>query len=218
MALIGSALTTLVLAKDAAGIPSGNTADDTFLERRINALSISVASYCDRIFGGASDIPSYTEILAPPNRQLLQVRQWPIVAVTSIDDNGFALTLNTDYRCDAQDKARGHIYRENGWIGNTLVTGLTMDPVANERSLTVVYTAGYYLPGDATHYIEGNPASLPLDLVLAVSDMVAEAYYMVKRQAHGLKSYSEGGISFSFKDACAASGHTETLNKYRRWL
>jgi hypothetical protein len=219
MSVIDGALTTLALAKETAGIPSGFTDDDSLLERKISALSMAVSIHCDRIFGSASGIPSYVEKLSPPNRQLLLLKQWPIVSITSIMDNGYPLVLDTDYKLDAQEKARGEVYKANGWMGAALVTGMTLDPVANARLLTVEYTAGYFLPGDFVGYVEGALSSLPFDLVDFVSRKVAEAYYATKRQNFGLKSLSEGGVSYSFSDTrLLTEEDKEYLNAYRRLL
>jgi hypothetical protein len=219
MSVIDAALTTLALAKETAGVPSGFTDDDSLLERKINAVSMAVSIHCDRIFGSASGLPSYVENLSPPNRQLLLLKQWPIVSVTSILDNGYPLVLDTDYQCDAQEKARGEVYKANGWMGAALVTGMTLDPVANARLLIVTYVAGYYLPGDAVNYVEGDPASLPFDLVDFVNSRVAVNYYATKRQNFGLKSMSEGGVSYSFSDSkLLCDEDKEYLNAYRRLI
>jgi hypothetical protein len=213
MAVMDSALTTLASAKMVAGVSSGDTTDDAVFERFINKVSMAVSSYCDRIFARGT----FTEQVAPQNRQLLLLKQWPIVSITSVTDNGSALVQDTDYRCDAQDMARGELYKENGWMGSMLVTGLTLDPVAAARLLVIVYIAGYHLPSDPL-YIEGDAASLPLDISAVVDELVATKYYARKRMGFGLSSYKEGGLSFSYSNFDLQAEHGDTLNKYRRWL
>jgi len=219
MAVMDSALTSLASAKDIAGVPSSNTTDDSLFERLINAMSMAASVYCSRIF----KYDTYTEIISPPNRQLLLVKEWPIASVTSITDNGYPLVLNTDYRCDAQDASKGEVYKENGWMGSELVTGLTLDPVASARYLTVVYIAGYHLPSDPL-YVVGDPASLPLDITEVVDELVAKKYYMIKRKTHGVMQLKESEVMYRLMgpgDSIDLSGddpYSMALNKYRRWL
>lgn len=221
MAVIDTALTTVAFAKSTAGVPSGNTDDDDVFERLVNAVSVQVSNYCGRKFGKVPGLPFYTEQLSPPNRQLLQLREWPIVSVTSVVDNGFPVIEFTDFRCDLQEKQRGQLYRSNGWMGNAYVTGMTLDPVAMARLLTVMYVAGYYLPAD-TLYVAGADASLPLDLNDIVCEIIAHRYYKAKRKAYGLKNISEGGVSYGFSPELTMLDGTDEyslrLNKYKRWL
>lgn len=221
MALIDKALTTLADTKAIAGIASTDTTSDALLELLINNTSLSIAGYCSRIFKRGS----FTEFIPASGRQALILQQWPIASISSIADDGMPLTLNTDYRLDAQDMAQGQIYRENGWESKWLVSGLTSDARASSRIITVTYIAGYYLPGDPL-YVAGADASLPMDLGMVCSQMVAESYYTTKRQAYGnLKSLSEGGLSYGWGVDSAAYGSIATgiqdkyaivLNRFRR--
>ena len=221
MALIDAVLTTIAQAKETAGVPSGNVSDDSSFERLINTVSSQVARYCDRIFGRVTGIPTYTELVSPPNRQLLILRQWPIVEVTSVEDNGSPLVIDDDFRCDTQDAAKGMLYKENGWMGSALVTGLTLDPVAMARQLTVIYKAGYLLPGDPA-YVAGDDGSLPLEISDVVNQLIAIRYYRQKRKNYGLSSMKEGGVSYGYKgEETLLDGSDEyslTLNRFRRWI
>lgn len=219
MALISQALTTLSDAKAIAGI-SGST-DDALLELLINSASISISGFCDRQFGRQD----YTEYIPASGRQALLLRQWPIAAVSSVSDNGVALVLNTDYRLDAQDKARGQLYRENGWSGKYMVRGMTDDPAASARIISVTYTAGYYLPGQVG-YVAGAADSLPLDVSMVCAQMVTDSYYTTKRGAYGnLKALSEGGLSYTWGIDSSQYGNLSTgmadkyamiLNRFKR--
>ena len=221
MALIDKALTTLADTKAIAGIPATDTTSDALLELLINITSLSIAGYCSRIFKRGT----YTEFIPASNRQALLLQQWPIASVSSIVDDGTTLVLNTDYRLDAQDKAQGQVYRENGWNGKWLVSGLTSDARASSRILTVTYIAGFYLPGDAL-YVAGADDSLPMDLGMVCAQMVAESYYTTKRGAYGnLKSLSEGGLSYGWGADSTSYGNLATgindkyavvLNRFRR--
>lgn len=222
MALISQALTTLSNVKAIAGIPAATTTDDALLELLINSASQTIAGYCDRIFGRST----YTEYIPATNRQKLLLRQWPIVAVSSVTNDNVPYVLNTDYRLDDQDKAQGNVYRETGWEGQYLVTGMTNDPVASKRIVSVSYTAGYYLPSDP-NYVAGDPASLPFDISMVCTQMATDAYYMTKRGGYGnLKSLTEGGLSYTWGidqsqygslSAGIADKYALTLNQYKRW-
>jgi len=158
----------------------------------------------------------------------LILKEWPIVSITSFSSSDTALTLNTDYRLDAQDMANGMVYRELGWEPRVLVTGLVNDIVAAARTLDIVYVAGYYLPADVTtapadpHYVAGDASSLPLEISGIADEMVVSAWYKIKRQSEGLKAYSEGGISFTFQDYAntvnmgISDEHAVILNYYKR--
>lgn len=218
--LISQALTTLANVKAIAGIASTDTTSDALLELLINRASISIAGYCDRKFERAS----YTEYVPATSRQALLLRQWPIAAVSSITDEDTLLVLNTDYRLDAQDKAQGIVYREQGWSGSYLVRGLTSDPAASKRIISVTYTAGYYLPQDA-NYDLGAETSLPIDISMVCEQMVTESYYLTKQGGFGLKSLSEGGLSYSWGVDSTQYGnltdgmadrYASILNRYRR--
>jgi hypothetical protein len=225
MAVI-NALTTLANAKIVAGIPSAVTTYDATLEYLINKVSGKIRNYLGRTLARNT----VTEKLPATNRQYLILKEWPIISVTSLTSSDVALVLNTDYRLDAQDIASGMVYRELGWEPRLLVSGLTLDPVAAARTLDIIYVAGYYLPADVTvapadpHYVAGDASSLPLEISGVADEMVVSAWFKIKRQAEGLKSYSEGGISFTWQDTInsvnmgISDEHAVVLNAYKRFV
>ncbi len=215
MALADTALTTVALASSFAGVATLVDDDTTIFESLINAVSASISSYCGRIFGRSTGLPEYTETLSASNRQLLLLSQWPISSITSITSDGYLLVLDTDYRCDPQDKARGEVYRENGWKGLSIVTGLTQNVVATERNIVAVYKGGYILPADAS-FTPSLVTGLPFDIVETANNLVAIKYWSRKRQGFGLSSLKEGGVSYSF--IMASPEVTDVLNRYKRWL
>lgn len=222
MALISEALTTLASVKSIAGIASSDTSQDAFLELLINSASLEIAGFCDRTFGRAD----YTENIAATNRQALLLRQWPIVAVSSLTNNGLAYTLNTDYRLDDPDKAQGIVWRAQGWEPKYLVGGLTDDALGKDRTIAITYTAGYYLPGNV-NYVAGGATSLPLDVSMVANMMVSDSYFATKNGSYGnLKALSEGGLSYTWGVDSAQYGnlaagmkdkYATILNRYRRW-
>lgn len=214
MSVMQTALTTLDHAKTVTGMGSISTYDAT-LELLINRISSGVRSFLQRSLTRAS----YSEVIAPSSRPLLLLKEYPIVSVTSLTCDGLALVLDQDYRLDAQDKARGELYKENGWARSYLVRGLTSDPFNAVRSIEVTYIAGYYLPADVG-YIEGADASLPIDIQMVVDNEIASQFLRIRAKAHGLSSYSEGGISMSWKDGSSQGFSDESvaiLNAHKRW-
>jgi hypothetical protein len=218
MALI-NALTTVANAKIMANIPTADTSYDAAIELLINRASASVTNY----LGHKLARGTYTEHIPATSRQLLIVKEFPIISVTSLSNNGIALTLNTDYRLDAQDAASGMIYKQDGWNPVNLITGLTGDIVAAERTIDVVYVAGYYLPADPL-YVAGADTSLPLDISGVVDELVSSALLRIMLKAQGLSSYSEGGISYGWKASAnsimmgLSDEHALVLNNYKRFI
>jgi hypothetical protein len=219
MALI-NALTTLANAKMIAGIPATVTTYDASIELLINRVSGIVKSYLCRDLTRST----YTEVLSATARQLLILKEYPIISITTLYSKEKLLVLDTDYRLDAQDKARGVVYKENGWEPINLVSGLTMDVQAAARTIDIVYIAGYYLPADAL-YVEGSESSLPIEIQAGVDEMVAQKWMRIKTNSYGLDSYSEGGISYGFRKDTTASTvlgisdeHAMALNPFKRFV
>ena len=227
MAIVNG-LTTLANAKMICGIPSANTTYDATIELLINRISGQIRNYLGRDLARGT----YTEKLPATARQFLIVQQYPIVSVTSIYSRDKLLTLNTDYRLDAQDAAAGMIYKEDGWAPVSLVSGMTMDVMAAARTIDVIYVAGFYLPADVTtapadpHYVAGAATALPLEIQGVVDEMIAASLTRIKLQAQGLSSYSEGGISYGWRATGAGNStmmgisdeHAFVLNQFKRFV
>lgn len=217
MALV-NALCTLAEVKTLAGI--GDTSQDARLELIINSVSAQIASYCGCSFARAT----YTnETYSPSNRQLLILRSWPVVSVSSLTVDG---TATTDYVLSPEYSSAGFLYRRQGWMGQAVYrTVLTDDPVAMDRTIQVTYVAGYYLPADAG-YVAGAAESLPLELSYVCSQMALASYYTaVRGNFDGLTGLTEGGLSYQWgnQDTTAKNNqsgllmaHAGILNKYRR--
>jgi hypothetical protein len=208
MALTADAMTTLADVKAMLGITDAT--QDVRLENLINFASAMIAKYCDRVFTRST----YTsEAYAGTNRQLLVLRQWPVVSVSLVTVGGTTMPA-TEYEVKSQDQAMGAIYRPNGWNQNTqYATGLTLDTWASGRDYAVTYIAGYYMPGDVTraplepHYVLGDVTSLPLDLTDLCMRMVAAQNTAWKYQAQGLKRITEGGLTYEWGSAATFGRH-----------
>jgi hypothetical protein len=223
MSLWSGALTTLENAKLVAGVTG--TSSDALLELLIDRVSKSVLTYLDRKLAYGT----YAETLPATARQLMLLREWPIISIVSITDKGASLALNIDYRCDEQDALEGVVYKEDGWNPVNLVSGLVGDIQAAARTLVVSYTAGWYLPADP-HYVLGSepdfthgiPGSLPLDIQQVVDEMVAERFLKTKTRAHGATQYKEGEIAYNWRDPTTTNvlgisdEHAAILSAYRR--
>ncbi|MGE0701408.1 MAG: phage head-tail connector protein [Hyphomicrobiaceae bacterium] len=118
-------LITVATARAALGIV--DQADDATLQGFVSRASGVIASYCNRVFA----VETVTETFRLDRLQEdLLLSRYPVIAVTSIVENGNALTVNTDYEVDA---AKGIITR----LYNDRAAWWPMCKV------TIVYSAGY---------------------------------------------------------------------------
>lgn len=129
--LIDVAIVRAVLGIDGPG-------EDDALTGYIKRASDVIARHCKRTF--AVETVSEQFRLDRLQEDLLLSR-YPVVAVTSIVENGTTLSDGTDYEVDA---AKG------------IVTRLYNDRAAwwPMRKVTVVYCAGYTLPADAPEALQ----------------------------------------------------------------
>jgi hypothetical protein len=219
MALI-NALTTIADVKTLAGI--SDTSQDARLELLINATSMFINNYCQRTFKRTT----YTnEEYSPSNRQLLILRNYPIVSVTTLTVDDTLQVQGTDYIVTPEYSKSGMLYRAYGWTGRTIDREyLTLDPVAMKRTVKVTYIAGYYLPADVG-YVQGADTALPADLSYACNLMVLSAYIQArKNNFDGLTSMSENGLSYAWgnlenaknNQSGLSSNVAGILNKYKK--
>jgi len=218
-----NALTTLADVKMLAGIASSDTSQDARLEAIINVVSSQVSTYCARTF----QRKTYTaETYSPSNRQLLILRNMPVVSVSSLTINGTLMVNGVDYIVAPEYAQAGMLYREWGWSGQPINRDyLTSDPVAMRRTIEATYIAGWYLPADAG-YVGGDSGSLPLDLQYAVQQICLETYIKARRNNwDNLTSLTEGGLSYGWANQSVAAKNNNSgfgqlpagiLNKYRR--
>lgn len=215
-------LTTLAQMKLMLLIPSNVTTYDPLLTVLIAAASSRIETYLNRRL----ELEEYVENMAPSFDQVLQMPQWPIREVASIESQGAVLEPDVDYFTYPQYTKAGQIYRGQTWTGPTYIRGLTGDPYTGVIILVVTYTAGYDLPDSGD-----DDFPLPADISLACQMMVSSMYRDIQKQNLGgdLSSYSEGGISMAWDKVGerAASlfginGGMETqfaslLNPYKKW-
>lgn len=191
LAVIDQALTTLVIVKRRLGITVNDY--DTQLEDYINRASILIRDY----FGFSLKRQEYTEPYKPTNSQWLTLNQYPVQSITYIKFQDTDLTAGTDYQTATKDLIRGYVYKDNFWSGNTYVAGVSYVPLATKREYEVKYIAGWYLPGDIG-YVIGADNSLPLTISDVCELIVSNTFRMDNEGRQGLKSTSQGGISYTY--------------------
>lgn len=147
--------------------------DDILLATLVTYATKVIQVYCDRNFDGAA---TKTEYYDGNGSNILFLRNFPIIAITSIDlwdtylnQSTQSFTVYTDYLLYSEE---GCIYLRGGWCeGN--------------RNYKIVYTAGY-----------ANQAAVPEDLELSCNMLAA--YYYANPDKAGIKSEGIGNYSVTF--------------------
>lgn len=106
-------------------------ADDLFLQDLITQASAAIEGWCNRMFAREGLAETFRLCRA---RSVLHLARWPVVAITSVVEDGTALGI-ADYEFDP---ASGELWRLDGDDGRT---GWSAGKIA------VAYQAGYALPG-----------------------------------------------------------------------
>lgn len=154
------ALTSRDAVKAELGITDGSV--DALLDRYVAGASAAAAQYCNRVF----QVEAVSDAIWPAQDphpwmlsgsfETLQLSRWPVVAVTSVTENGTALVQDTDFRIDA---AAGRLFRLDG-MGNVMRW--------NALPKIVAYSAGYQG--------QGGFGGVPPDVEDAVIRMVTTRY------------------------------------------
>lgn len=204
MALNANALTTLNTVKTLACISLNDTTHDVLFEMLINQASARIQNViCKRDFGRAE----VTELLPGTNMQYLPLKLYPIQSITYVKENDLPLTVDVDFYMSAEDAEAGMLYKPDGWKSENLSRGLTEDAGASERTIEAKYIGGYYLP-NAVGFTEGADNSLPSDISFVCASIVADQYMKKIQGGQGLKSLSEGGLSYSWFDGSQAKNNS----------
>lgn len=167
-------LTILNDAKNWLGIPLTDTANDALLANIITSASAFLINWFNRQILTAT----YTEKYNGNGKQFLQVRNWPITAISSLSSNGIAIVPSPDGILD------GYIFDD------TLATVYLLGPLyfnKGIRNIFITYTAGY--------------ATVPVDIAQACNELVGAKFK--RRQRIGITSQQIGGqqtVSYSPND------------------
>lgn len=183
--LDANALTTYSAAKAEIQSATQTTVSDELsqnaIERIINAVSDSVVQYCGRSFRKMER----TEILRPQDECRLVLSCSPIDSNEDITAELDSAELDD---VEVEDAALGFLWRDAGWGGSSYASVLARSvsreprPGAEQRVLSVTYTAGYVTPSDAVVGAVGPPVvvavprTLPWDLEHAVLIAVCTQY------------------------------------------
>lgn len=138
----GPDLISLADLKLALGIT--DSAEDAALQAAITFQSCIIADYCERRFGLAEALETFTfdfnEVVLP--RQALTLSLYPVVEIVEVSTAG---ATSGDYEFDPES---GRLWTTGVWA---------------ETVITVLYSGGYDLP-------EGAPARLQAAVIAAVNE------------------------------------------------
>lgn len=149
--------------------------NDAFLTRAIARASAAAEQFCNRPFAIEKlqdDVMLSREAypaMMVRDLEALQLSRWPIASIVSVTEDGKPLTAGTDFRVVVEP---GQLIRldsqgrPQAWTADTV---------------SVVYYAGYVLPGMvAADYPVGSP-TLPVDVEDAIGRMVYTRFSERKR-------------------------------------
>jgi len=186
-------LTTTTYVKAHLGITV--TTYDTLFAQLIAGLSAFVEKYTERTFANTD----YTERLDGPGHYELFLTHYPVNSVATVKRNDGQVgnpswsTVESQYYVLYAEA--GYLYRELGFV-----TG--------HQNWQVAYSAGY---GD-------DPADMPLDLQLAMANLVG--YLYKQRTQQGVKGFRTGTFAVTYQDAAVAMEQLPavkaTLESYKR--
>jgi hypothetical protein len=153
-------LTTYGLVALELGLDAGDTSIASRIEPLIAEVSDEIARSCGLPFGLARQ--TYTETLAGYGDRYLVLSQRPIVSITSITDDE-TLIDSDEYRIESPTS--GMVYRSDGWWSSSSWGYSNGEPL-----FTVVYVAGYILPGT------GVTETLPPAIRRTATELVVAAF------------------------------------------
>ncbi|MCZ8518880.1 phage head-tail connector protein [Paenibacillus caseinilyticus] len=161
-------LATLAKIKPMLEISEEDSSQDQLLEALLVASSTAIENYCRRSFG----YQEHKDVVVDGVRgKSLLLPNYPVHSVSAVS---FEDGMREDFELDAE---KGILFRRAGWP-------------CGERAITVSYTAGYVLPGDAT---AERPQTLPR--VLEIACMLLTQTLM---RDPGASSERVGDISVSY--------------------
>ena len=155
-------LTTLARVKAELGLT--DTSADAVLTDLITQASDAIATECHRVWGRET----VTETLPGTGRRLLGLSRTPLITITSITEDGVAVT---DYTIE--DAAQGALARENGWWPTVAggwdsvaySSGYIWPIPALRWRYAITYQAGFILPEEATPNLPGGVERAAIETV-----------------------------------------------------
>lgn len=177
-------LTDLGTAEIACNITSPSAATTAILQTYISAIS----AYVPNVIGRNILSASYNEFYRGNGKETMLLRQRPITAISSIAWLGNSITTQGD-----------PIAGVAGFWTDGKSAGLVNYCFPYGLPVQIAYTAGY--------------AAAPLDVSMAVAELVAEAY--ARRTHVGENSRSQGGqVTVSFDPKTMHNAIADKLQNY----
>lgn len=193
MATVPDALTTLTKVKANLGIT--DSASDAVLESLINGASAFVKQYCGRNFKSAS----YTEVYdMKQGRRKIFLRQIPVTTITSVK-----------YRSGTPSTPIWNAYSSDSYLTYLAPGYLHFFGMLPEypQGLQVVYTAGYLI--DFTNETDAVLHTLPIDITMAVNEMVASFFNLLK--SGGISTETTEGQTVSYDLSKSLNDKTKSI-------
>ena len=165
-----------ILAYLNIAITGATTAQAAIATQVANGVSQAIASYCGRAF----ESTDYTDELDGSGREILILREYPVISITSVqytDFNGIESTLETtDYA----------IYKEKGELKLKAAAEHGAIWIKGDLNYEVKYKAGY--------------ASIPADVILAALTWGAILFQRAEHKLHAIasKSFGDENITYRF--------------------
>jgi hypothetical protein len=187
-------LTTLDRAKRELG--SSADTDDLILEDMIRRASSAISKETRRVFG----VETVTETMDGSGSRLLGLSRTPIIEVTSVTEDGTAIT---DYLID--DDEAGALYRANGWgrsgglrmWGSEAYSSGYILPGYQDLRYSVTYQAGYVLPEEDSPTLPGAVEQACLESI--------KSWFMGRDTDPALTSLQVGQFRASYRDHGSSS-------------
>lgn len=189
-------LTTVERVQNELGLSAAT--DLEILDDMIRRASSEISRECRRVFGRET----VTETLDGSGSRLLGLSRTPIVSITSVTENGVALSAS-EY--SIEDAESGAVYRQDGWgrsgglrmWGTEAYTSGYILPGYQDQRYAVTYTAGYYLPAEAAPTLPGAVEQACLETV--------KAWYAERTTAGSLVEFQEGDVRLKYAARAAPS-------------
>ncbi len=184
MSTISYAITTLAKIKSYRGISVATY--DTLIENLIAGVTDFIEHYTGKRFLEAD----YTEELDIPNGNIILLKNYPVVSLTSVKYQSGTPSVPIWNAFDANSY---QLYREEGYIkffANFSENNLS------PRYLQVVYKAGYKI--DFTKEFDPLFHTLPHDISLVATELVAKAFDQRFAQGKEAESVEGASIDWSF--------------------
>jgi len=181
MSVATTSLITLAEAKVYPGMGSLASADEPIVESLCDACALEFESYLGKalIQRAFTEDYTYTEISRQSRESdIIWLRRYPIVSVTSITDPADNTIADTDYWID---KVMGALRANSSW-------SLPKDDNGFTSYWTIVYTAGYW----------ATTAAVPANIKTAAKMYVA---YLYSRPNPEVASKSVGDLRIAYAES-----------------